>query len=126
MDTSMEEQLTLSAKAIGYRLYKYVNDVHHYTQYLVIDKQKSRLDWKVWNPFINNDDIFKLIVNLPMIDFNKIRNAIYQSAGKDDNKEQLIRDAIVAEAVNIGRCTQMGIDDNTHAMYDTSITSTHG
>lgn len=103
MDTSMEEQLKLSAKAIGYRLYQYVNDVHHYTQYLVIDEQKSRINWRIWNPFENDDNIFTLIVNLPMIDFNKIRDHVYQSADKDTNKEQLIRDAIVMEAANIGR-----------------------
>lgn len=52
--------LQLAAKAAGYTLYLYKNDIHKYEQF----KIKTNEQWKTWNPLEDNSDVLQLACDL--------------------------------------------------------------
>lgn len=61
-----KELLELAAKAAGYRLHRYVNEVHHYEKLLLRDDSKHFSQWPEWNPLLNDGDRHRLQVTLKM------------------------------------------------------------
>lgn len=58
-----KELLELAAKAAGYKLHHYVNDVHHF-EHLKLMTDAHWSQWKEWNPIADDGDALRLAVKL--------------------------------------------------------------